>query len=125
MMSTATAARIPPPVPDGGACGEPLSLQQTQELGASFRLLGQCSQKVDGPGLHLPRRPAGERLGAGQQRASKAQQPAPLPVAGKRRAKWRAFAVTIEPGPNAERGAEQRRSLVGRRQHGSGAPDRL
>jgi hypothetical protein len=43
------STRIAPPVPDRRPCGEPLSLQHTQQLGGGFRLLCYRSQKVEGP----------------------------------------------------------------------------
>jgi hypothetical protein len=107
MMSTAThGTRIPSPVLDRGACSEPLSLQQAQILGASLRLLGQRSQEAHGPGLDLPGRLTGERLCSGEQRTGKVQQPTLLPIERKGRPQRRVFAISVEPGADAQRGAE-------------------
>jgi hypothetical protein len=43
--------RIATPVADGGTCGEPIPLQQAQELDAGFRLLGQRREEIGAPGL--------------------------------------------------------------------------
>jgi hypothetical protein len=39
-------ARIPSPVPHRGACSEPLSFHEAQQLGAGLRLLGQRRQEA-------------------------------------------------------------------------------
>jgi hypothetical protein len=109
------SARIAAPAGDGAPCGKPVALEGGEERQPVFSLLGEGVEEMPEPCLARPRDVSPQRPGAGQQRAGEGGHPARHPVSRQRRAQRWPFAAPIEPGVDAECGAEQRRMPAGDR----------